>query len=173
MSRQVKNFFVFDISVKPNELIFVWICFKCLCLSTLCRSFQTIFNVPTQPDNFTNNLPKFDLFFFCLFLPISFTSSFSFFLSFSLLTNGNTKSVRMCCDFFPCPSRSTLSFLVWKFVFKSALSRQRLRFEQQKNGNHQRCLRIDEAAAALLGWMGKVHSRFQWTATWRPGNFIA
>ena len=48
------------------------------------RSFQTIFNVPTQPDNFTNNLPKFDLFFFVFSYPfLSLHLSLSFFHSLS------------------------------------------------------------------------------------------
>lgn len=67
-------------------------------------------------------------------------------------------------------SRSTLSFLVWKFVFKSALSRQRLRFEQQTDGYHQRRLRIDETAVALLGRMGQIHPRFQRIATGWSGR---
>lgn len=113
-----------------------------------------------QPYYFTNSLLTFAHFFPFPFLPF-FLFSLSFSFTLPLAKWKNKKNLCICAAIFSSSlPRSTLSFLVWKFVFKSALSRQRLRFEQQKDGYHQRRLRIHEAAAALFGRMGKIHSCF-------------
>ena len=170
----------------PNEItyvqvpnFFVWKRFTLL-VRFYCRIFPSINSLtrPQPPHNFTNRLLKFDHFFFssrfCLFLFLSFSLSHNL-LSFSLFLSLEMEKKKNLCEcaaiFSSSRSRSTLSFLVWKFVFKSALSRQRLRFEQQTDGYHQRRLRINETAVTLFGGMGEIHPCVQWIATRWSGTF--